>query len=853
MIQALGLVLLRQWSNHRLRLCFTILGVTLGVAVYFAMRTANAALLDSYKDTVLKLGGKATLQITAGEAGFPEEYLTRVRSVPGVQAAEPVIEVIAHIASGESRNLMIVGVDGATGQSLHDIDFDPAKVRIDNPLEFIMFPDSVVVSESLAAGLGLDLGDPLPVFTSDGKKALTIRGIFQPTGIGEAFGGDIAVMEIHAAQHLFNRAANIDRIDLATDPGADIETIRERLHQALPNGFEILRPAARGETTENSVTAMSQGLLLGSLIALLVGMFIIFNSFSISVNQRWKEIGILRALGMERSRVMWMFIAEAILIGVAGALVGVGGGFILATAANRFVTQVVNSIYGVMSAPHSPVFHIGYAVEAVLMGVIVSVVSAWLPSRAAANLNVALALHDVESRQGDSILRFARMPIGLVLIACGIALTRYTSPRIGTTVQFGYAALIMVGFVMTLPKAGEWIGRALRPLMDWAFGSEGVLAVESMIQSPLRTSATVGALMMGLGFVFSTQAFIRSERATFSRAMNNLITADIYVGTTDLMRTSSYHFAQQAGLRIAAIDGVNRIENLRWAFVPYRDQSIGLVSIETDGWFRRTPRVLEQGSEADARELVPQGKGALVSRNFTTRWHIGVGGKLKLDTPNGPLTLPVLGTIEDYSSETGAVFIDRAVYKKYWHDDSVDFFEAVLNSGIDPHAVKKEIEQAFSDDYRAFVYTNTDYKAKLNELLDRFFALNYSQMVIAIIVGALGIINTLIISISERKREIGIVRAIGGLRGQIRKMIMLEAAVLTVAGLTMGLLKSLVDTYFLVRIGAAVLIGDSFSYSFPGPLVLLILPVVMSMSLLSAWWPSRQASRLKVVEAIGYE
>jgi putative ABC transport system permease protein len=853
MLQALVFVLIRQWRLHKLRLCFTILGITMGVAVYFAIRTLNATLLDSYKDTVVKLGGKATLQITAGETGFPQDYLARVSALPGVQIAEPMIEVIAHIASNEGGNLMIVGMDASSDQKLHDVEVDSSAVHIGNPLEFILSPDSVAIPESLAISRGLSLGDPLPIFTSDGKQSLTVRATFQPSGMGEAFGGNVAVMDIHAAQIVFNRGTNIDRIDLATDPGVDTETVQSRLRAILPAGFEVVRPAARSKTLENSNSANSKGLLLCSLIALVIGMFIIFNSFSMSVNQRWKEIGILRALGMERSRVLQMFLGEAILLGIAGSLLGVASGFLLAAAANKIMSGIVNSIYGVISAPHSPVFHAGYAVEAVVLGIVASIVAAWLPSRAAAHLNVALALHDVESRQSDSILKFTRMPVGAGLVVCGLALTRFTAPRVGTLIQFSYVVLITLGFVMMLPRAAAWIGRAVRPLMDLVFGSEGVLAVESMIEAPLRTSATVGALMIGLGFVFSTQAFIRSERETFSRTLNNVISADIYIGKSDLIGSSTYHFGPELGKRLAAIAGVSRIEDMRGTVIPFRDLTVRLTSIETEGWFKRTPRVLDKGDEERVRALVPRGEGVIISRNFTTRWHVDVGDDLRLDTPSGPLTLPVLGTMEDYSSETGAIFIDREVYKAYWGDSSVDFFEATLNPGADPNVVKHEMERALADNYRAFVYTNADYRAKIDQLLDQFFLIYYSQMIIAIMVGAVGIVNTLVISISERKREIGVIRAIGGLRGQVGKMIVLEAVALTIAGLTMGLLKGLCDTYFMVRIAAAALVGDSFSYSLPGSLVLLTVPIVMAVSLISAWWPARQASRLPVVEAIGYE
>src|SRR5262249_12912947 len=161
--------------------------------------------------------------------------------------------------------------------------------------------------------------------------------------------------------------------------------------------------------------------------------------------------------------------------------------------------------------------------------------------------------------------------------------------------QFGYAVLILLGFVIMLPKLAAWIGQMLRPLMDTLFGSEGALAVDSMIQAPLRTSATVGALMMGLSFVLSTQAFIRSQKQVFARSMESELTADIYVATAKIARSRTFHFSEELGARIAQVPGVSRVENLRFTFVPYGGDNVALLALEMDGWFARVHDVLEEG------------------------------------------------------------------------------------------------------------------------------------------------------------------------------------------------------------------------------------------------------------------
>jgi len=853
MTRALAFITLRQWRIHKLRLALTILGIGLGVAAFFAVRTANTTLLNSLQVTVEKLAGKATLQITAGESGFPEEILEIVRSTPGVVIAEPVIEVIAHTAFPDEGNILIVGVDATGDTELRQYQFDESQTEIGDPLVYLAQPDSIMISRTFAEKHNLKEEDKLPLYTSQGRKEFTVRGIFKPIGIGEVFGGQLAVMDVYSAQFVFNRGRNFDRIDLMSDPGLPVDTVQQRLRERLPSGVEVTRPIIRGKSLETAVAAMSQGFLVSSFVALLVGVFIIFNSFSISVNQRWKEIGILRALGVERANVQRMFLGEAVVMGVIGSLIGVAGGFYLAIGATRIMGAMAASIYGLISAPEPPIFRSDYAVIALVIGVVASLIAAWLPARAASQLNPVLALHNIEMRQRESVLGWARVATGIVMIAISLALIRFLTPQVGLLWQFAYAVLMIFGLVAVLPKLSEWVARALRPLMDWAFGSEGVLAVDTMIQSPRRTSATVGALMIGLMFVFSSGAYIESTKSRVMRSMDRTINSDLFVTTSELARSRTYHFSEEFSQRIAAIPGIKRVENVRFTFIPYGGDNVAVIAIEMDGWFARVRRLLEEGDEEKARELMPKGEGVLIAQNFSTRWGVGVGDRLRMETPGGPLERPILGAIEDYSSEKGTIFMDRALYKQYWRDSAVDFIDINLSPGADRAAVKREIQRITAGHQRTFIYTNEEYKQWVMNLIDGFFMLNYIQMAVAVFVAALGIINTLIISVSERRREFGVIRAIGGLRSQIGKMVLLEALAIAIAGMIAGVAAGMCSTYFLVRTAAMILGGYTVPFYFPAGLILLTLPIVIVIALAAAWWPARRAVNLRVIEAIGYE
>jgi len=853
MFGALWLITFRQWRAHRMRVVLTTLGIALGVAVFFAIRTGNATLLDSLRATVEKLAGKATLQITAGESGFSEKVLDTVRATPGVQVAEPVIEAMVQTSFADEGALLILGVDTEGDHQLRDYQFDRAQTQIADPLVFLARPNSILLSRSFADRHGLKVGDKLPLFASDGKKDLIVQGTFKPIGVGEVFGGNVAVMDVYSAQVVFHRGRKFDRIDLMNAAAVPVEVVQQRLRAQLPPGVEVDRPEVRGQALENAVTAMRIGILITSFVALLVGVYIIFNSFTIAVNQRWKEIGILRAVGVEQGNVSRMFLCEAFVMGVIGSLIGIAGGFVLASAANRVMRGMVAAVYGVVSTAAPARLHLDQCAIAFLLGVAASMIGAWYPARGAACLDPALALHNIEARGRESVLGWKRMGAGVLLIAAGSALVLWTPSRLGLPIQFVFASIVLLGLTIVLPKLVLWSARAMRPIMNWMGGSEGALAVDAMIQTPRRSAATVGALMVGLMFVFSTMSYIQSYRQMIDRWMNQVLNADIFVATSAMLRSTSYHFTEDLGRQIAALPGVKRVENVRFTAIPYRGDTAAVIAIEMNGFLERSQNAIEGADARTVHDALTAGEGVLVSRNFALHWGVVVGNRLSLESPTGTLERTIVGFLDDYRSEKGTIFMDRALYKKYWGDDAVDFIDVDLNPGVDQLAMKSEVERLTAGSFHAFVYTNAEFKRWISSLVDQFFTLNYMQLVVAVIIAVLGIVNTLLISVSERRREIGIVRAIGGLRSQIRKLILLEAVAVAVVGVIVGSLAGMLNTVFMSHAVSVALVGYSVPFYFPWRFILLSLPIVMAVSLAAGWWPARNAARMQVIEAIGYE
>ena len=851
MFSALAFISLRQWQQHKLRLILTLLGIALGVAVFFAVITSNTTLISSLQTTVEKLAGKATLQITAGETGFSEEYLEITKDTPGVKIAEPIVEVIAKTSTDE--NLLVLGIDTASGLELHSGIVASQNISISNPLRFVNRTDSIAISRSFAERKNLKEGDSLELFTNKGKKKFIVRGFFSPKGAGEIFGGNVAVLDIYNAQEVFERGNMFDRIDIMTNKAHSVNAVKKSLQAKLPDGVNVMRPINRGQKLEKAISSVRMGMSITSFTALTIGIFIIFNSFYISVNQRRKEIGILRALGVERKQAQMMFLNEAVLFGFVGSILGVGLGYALSIGATKVITAISASNYGLVTTTQIPELKIEYVIASIIIGIIASLIAAWIPSRIASKLSPISALRHVETFRKESEIGLLRIILGIGLVFLGIGLIWLANPAVGFFIQLTYWGFILLGMVILLPKFVSIGALILRPLMNRIFGVEGLIAVDTMARSPKRTSATVGALMIGLAFVFGSGALISSQKAALLRTLDRAVNVDYFVTTSEQIRSRVYHFSEETASRVAKIDGIKQAESLRVTSIDFRGDEIALLAHDMEGWITRAPNVLNKGNAVKVKEKMAGGKGFFVSENFALRFGFKMGDTVTLKSPSGNVSRKILGVLEYYQSENGSIFLDRQLYKKFWNDSSLDYILITLKPNIDRAGFKPLIEKAIAGEQKAFIYSQMEYQNWVMRLIDQFFTMNYLQMIIAIFVAGLGLINTMIISVSERKREIGIIRAIGGLRSQIRKMILLESVCIAIIGVFVGIIAGILNAYNTINVSVVVITGFSLPFRFPYVLVAISLPIVIIASLLSAWLPAKLASRLEIAEAIEYE
>src|SRR5436190_6842073 len=336
------------FRRHVLRTMLTVAGIVLGVALFVGMHTANQSVLAAFSSTVDRIAGKTELQVTAGETGFGEDVLERVQTASTVRVAVPVIEAVVDTNVKSQGNLLVLGVDMTGDRSLRDYDLASGDdAVVDDPLVFLAQPDSLILTKEFADKNHFAVNSTITLGTVLGDKAFTVRGIMKSSGLSSAFGGNLAIMDIYAAQKMFGRGRTFDRIDIGVKEGRTIAETQSELRQLLGPGFQVDPPSGRGQQFEAMTAAYSMMVNISSLFALFIGMFIIYNAFAIAVTQRRSEIGILRALGATRGQIRSLFLGESAVAGLVGSLGGLAFGLVIARGIAATIGGLINDVYGV--------------------------------------------------------------------------------------------------------------------------------------------------------------------------------------------------------------------------------------------------------------------------------------------------------------------------------------------------------------------------------------------------------------------------------------------------------------------------------------------------------------------------
>ncbi|MGE3539137.1 MAG: FtsX-like permease family protein [Candidatus Tectimicrobiota bacterium] len=840
-------------AQHRWRAFFPLVGIALGVAVFLAVRVTNTSTLGAFARTIDAIAGRAGLEITGRGAPFDEALLPLARRVPGVASVAPLIlaDVIVPEAAGAA--LLVAGIDVVADRAVRDYAFRWSTDERQDPLAILTQPQAIVLSERFAQRYGLQLGSPLDIYTGQGTQRLVVRGLLRPEGAAEALGGHFAIMDIAAAQSLFNRLGQLDRIDVVPRADFPLEMLQASLQQRLGAGVQVRRPQARNQAVEKMLHSFHVNLTALSLIALIVGMFLIYNSTTIAVVQRRRELGILRALGVPRRRLFWLMLSETLLTALLGALAGVGLGLLLARLALRLVSPAVSALYLV-----EHVTHLRLTWDTLLIGLLLglgtSLLSAAWPTLTALRLSPLAAM---QQRGVYTPRQAALWPVSLLgggLL--GLAYLLSLLPAVAGVSVFGYLACLtlVLGVSCLVPLLFRALARIGRQTLTAWLGIAGLLALDNLLYALRRGTVATAALLTSFAMMISVSIMIASFKRTVYTWVDQTISAHLLVhqaspGGERGVLTMPHRLQQE----LRQIEGVGDVDSARGIDIEYAGALVLLVAVDFDVYVQYGSFPFAAGNRQEAMEAILHRQGILISENFSGRYGVTVGDRIVLDTPRGPQAFTVAGVVLDYSSDRGTITMDRTTYAAYWPDEQVDAFGVFVLPGADLEQVAQRIQRHFQGRYPLYILTRSTFKARVLELVAQPFAVTYALEVIAIVVALLGVTNALYASILERTRELGVLRAVGATRRQVQRIVLIEGGLMGLVGGLCGLLAGIFLALILIFVINRQVFGWTLQLTLPVPFAVLAFLLLIGASVLASIQPARRAARVHLTEAVQYE
>ncbi|HZR90941.1 MAG TPA: FtsX-like permease family protein [Gaiellaceae bacterium] len=847
MRQSVSLLLARRSVRRRpLRAMLTAAGVILGVAMIVAVLSLSATLFGGFRGLFDTVYGKTDLIVTRDSgtgipAPFSETVLAKVRAVPGVDAdgttgeATGVAQVVGANGrtTGAARNLVYVG-GFERGKVAAVAEF--VRVAGRDPLR----AGEIAVQQQLAAGHGLRVGDRIRLAVPSGIRTYRISGIFRFARAVGGGGATFAAVTLHEAQRVFGLSGRLTQINVRVRDRARVLAVQKALRAALGPDLSVRTRSESINDLAAQLAGLRTFLLFFAGVALFVGAYLIFNGFNVSVLQRTREIGMLRTLGVTKPGVARQVLAEATTMGVAGSLLGLAAGVGLAWGLVKLTARLFVGIpSGSLVVPASAL------VWGTLAGTLVTAGGALWPAVRAGRTSPLAAMLQRAERIGRIPWRSAAL--GLLLVAASVPGVWLLTERSSGGTAYGVAGVggIFLGVTLASPLVARPLVQLLARPLRLLGRVQAQIASTNAARSPSRTGQTASAVMVGLSLVVVFGAFSASAISAVNEAVDRQVRSDFVVGPKNLFNFQG--FAPSLERRIAALPAARAASGIVAGFVRVNDVGTAVLGYDPATIGELSGDELVGGGTPPWGALA--GRAALVTEGWARPHHVRVGEALRIRTPSGEDVVRVAGVIRSLDQH---VIVSRA--RAAADVGATQVFYVYVKADDSPEAraaLRRQLERVVADYPTATVLSNEELKNQIAARFDQIFALIYALLGAAVLAGAFGIANTMAMSVIERTREIGLIRAVGGTRGQVRAMIRRESVLVTLVGVALGLAVGLVLAFAFIRASASRFPGLGFVV--PWTVIAVVVAGSVAVALLAAFMPARRAARLNVIEAVGYE
>jgi putative ABC transport system permease protein len=874
MLTLLRTLSLGYFSQHVVRSALVVLSIALGVATLVATQAISKGLGAGIQDGVNPLASVADLQIVNGQTGVPMGLADQLREahLVGVQDAEPLVMWRLSVIDLNNRVAWLIGVDWKRHQgkkALAPPDENLLGVKVvdvwkPGPLDLIglLSNQPALVSANLATALDEALpGKRVFRLRNAGERSVTRVGTIDFANSSLPLKESLVVlMDVRSAAALCfpEKPDHVHQIGVKLQKGADPTAVQQRIKGWLGDRAEVQSVDAGRQMVSDVTAGLEIGLAIGGAGALVVGLFLVYNALSVSVAERRHDIGILRSVGATRRQIAGLFVSEATVMGLVGSLLGLPLGWLLAWLACKPLAGVVSELLVPIDSAriHLPPW---LMLVAVVSGTLVAQLAALVPALQAASEEPADAVRRVPQRHP---LLFAVLQVGgtILLLALGLLAARFRHQLPSRMGMFaGIVALLLGGLLLT-PLLASLVGRLVQPLFRFFLGLEGRLAADNLVRTPGRTGLVIAALAASGGLLVQTAGFLKSSREAIHDWIDEKIAADLFVtsGSAVTSGGASSTMTQDMRKKVEAVEGIDAVLPVRFHRVDYASPLDGekrmvfVIALDMKTFRqRKSDRPLARSFARFPRLGEP--RTVVVSENFAALYKLAVGDRIRFPGGAGPVEATIVGTVTDYTWNRGTIIMDLSWFREEYRDQQVDVFDVFLKPGADPAAVRRELMHRYGEQEALFVLTRPDVNEDVRLAMNKIYGLAYAQQIVVGVVALLGVVSALIISVLQRRRELGLLRAVGATRAQILRSVLAEAVLMGVIGALVGFGIGLLLEWYVLDVMILDEAGFQFAMRIPWLEAGVVTVVSVLLATLAGLWPAYHATRLRIPEAIAYE
>ncbi len=833
-----------------------VLSIVAGVALVVGVDVAAESARRAFALSTASLQGNATHEIVGGPSGVPTALYRTLRVELGIRTAAPVVQSTVR-ADGSGLALTLMGIDPFAESQMRQYLAEAAVADATGAagqalLRLLTEPNAVLVSESVAARLGFAPGDTFELSTTQNRRTVTLAGTIRPwNDLSRQALSSLVIADIATAQEFLGAPGVLTRIDLILNDTQTLTQIQEK----LPPGV-IMRPAeSNRQTLQQLSDSFTLNLQALSLLALVVGMFLVYNIMSFSVVQRRVQIGMLRAIGATRRQIFGSILLEALVFGVAGTLLGVAAGYFLGGFLVGAVTRTITDLYYRVEVQVLALSSFTIA-KGVATGLIASVGAALIPAFGATRVTAASALRSADAEQATRSRVDVAVAAGVAALAAGIVVTQL-QPR-SLFIGLGALFLILMGSILFTPAALLLLMRVLQPVSGLLFGTLGRIAPRAVVRSLSRTGVAVAALALAVSVIVGVSVMIGSFRGTVTAWLEGALAADVYISapSSGLLETTNIDPSLTALLQAAP--GVTHVATGRDVPVLAPDYPdlppVNLVAISTNPQ-QVTParRFIWLTVNQDELWNAMQDGAIIVSESFAYRRRITEeANTLTLLTDRGPRDFPIVGVFYHYGTDQGIVLMADAVYRELYADPWVSSFVLFLAPGTNSESAIENVRRLVAD--QGLVVQGT--RALRNQvfaIFDRAFAITAALRSLVAIVAFIGILSALMALQLDQKRTLGTMRALGLTAGQLWRLTFLITGLMGLAAGLFALPIGLLLARLLIDVINVRAFGWTFAYIVSAGSLVQAVVIALVAALAAGVYPAWRVARLVPAEAIRNE